>query len=230
MGRILIIEDSESTRSTYAETLTRDHTLKFATTMQEGIAAGTSEVFDLILIDLTLPDGDGFELCRRLVQHWGSQIPPFLFVSGRYDIQDKLTGFAMGAEDYIVKPFDPQELQARVDIRLRRHPSVETIGHVAKRFGLVIDEKSLRALAQDDGQTRDLNLTPNEYRLLCVLITNAGKTFSRSELLEAGWGSDVHVLERTVDRHISSLRRKLGQAHMHLEAVPGSGYRWAKNP
>lgn len=229
MGRILVIEDSESTRSAYQEALGRRYEVIFAGSVHEGLSLGAKENYDLFLIDLTLPDGDGFELCRSLQKELGSQMPPFLFVSGRYDLQDKLTGFAMGAEDYIVKPFDLQELKARVDIRLRRNSKADLV-EIARRFGLSIDSHGLRAFVRENGQERDLNLTPNEFRLLCALITHSGQVLTRAELLQAGWGSGVHVLERTVDRHISGLRRKLGAATMYLEAVPGQGYCWSKAP
>jgi DNA-binding response OmpR family regulator len=226
MPRILIVEDSGLTRSLYTEQLGASHTLVLASTMMEGLARGSSEDFDLIIIDLNLPDGDGFELCRQLTSARAGGMPPFFFVSGRYDLQDKLTGFALGAEDYIVKPFEPKELQARVEIRLRRHSNIDVMTDVAKEFGLSIDYKSLRALITEAGATRDLNLTPNEFRLLCVLLNNIGKTLTRAEILTLGWGNGVHVLERTIDRHISALRRKLGAGHISLEAVPGVGYRW----
>jgi DNA-binding response OmpR family regulator len=227
MSRILIVEDSDPTCTLLKDTLGSEHELTFAGDVAGGYEAGKAGGFDLMLVDVTLPDGEGFALCQRLAQALGPELPPFIFISGRYDVQDKLTGFAVGAEDYVVKPFEPLELKARVDIRLRRRQATATApAGPAVDADLRVDVAGLRVSALSDGEERDLGLTPNEFRLLQVLLAHPGKPLSRAEILGIGWGGSVHVLERTIDRHVSSLRRKLGGLAQRVESVPGQGYRW----
>lgn len=226
MGKILILEDSELTRQTYQKVLGERFSLTLTCTVQDALREASQADFDLMLVDLNLPDGEGFDFVKRLRSVRTDTISPFIFVSGRFDIHDKLSGFALGAEDYIVKPFDERELIARVEIRLRRPSASDRLNASAALHGLKIDPPSLRVYLSEGDQWRDACLTPNEFRLLRSLLSSEGKLVSRQELLSSGWGRDVHVLERTVDRHISALRRKLGDRGSSIESVPGQGYRW----
>ncbi len=224
MNRILVVEDSEATRNLLAEELGSHYDLTLTASVQAGLAAACSGDFALMLVDLTLPDGDGFEFCKRLATASTAALPPFIFLTGRYDIQDKLTAFALGAEDYVLKPFDPQELLARVKIRMRRTPAVDAGIHLGTEYGLSIDSQALRVLVREPQGDRDAQLTPNEFKILQALLLHAGTPLSRAQLLRAGWGHGVHVLERTIDKHVSGLRRKLGSSGVTIAAVPGQGY------
>ena len=166
---------------------------------------------DLIVLDLMLPFKPGLEVCRELrsgaadardPDHDGDR-------QGRGD-RDQLVGFAMGADDYVTKPYSMKVLIERIKKELRRRQAKEepAAGTVIESQGVVIDRHSHRALYRDE----ELPLTPTEFRLLEVLLRQAGRAFTRYELMDAAIGEDAIVLERTIDVHIKSLRKKLGDA------------------
>ncbi len=174
---------------------------------------------DLVVLDLMLPRVDGLEVCRRLRAE--SDVP-ILMLTARATEEDKLLGLGLGADDYLTKPFSPRELVARVRAILRRAPPAG----VPLRFGrLEIDVE--RHEARLDG--RPVALTPREFDLLLVLARAPGRAFSRARLVEAAFGADSEVLERTVDAHVMNLRRKIEDgpaAPRFVVTVPGVGYRF----
>lgn len=228
MGKILLVEDSSSMCMLIQSALEDCHSLTTKHTLRDAHELAKHESFDLLLIDLTLPDGDGFDLCKQVLSLPKKNHPIVIFISSRYDIDDKLTGFALGAEDYIVKPFHPQELKARVEARLQKktNPNGTTSKELSDSSGIVVDLGGLKGYFRGENGQTDLNLTPNEFKLLRIFLSNPNTSLSRGELLNAGWGNNIHVLDRTIDRHISALRKKLGKASHHIEAIPGHGYRW----
>ncbi len=178
---------------------------------------------DLIVLDLMLPGVDGLEVCRSLRSE--SDVP-IIMLTARTTDEDKLTGLGLGADDYVSKPFSPRELAARVRTVLRRLPGERGPAEI-KRGELV-----LNFLKQEVSVAgRPLNLTPVEFKLLGVLIKEAGRVFSRAELVEKALGYDYKGFDRTIDVHILNLRRKLEPDPVHpkyIKTAYGAGYRFSE--
>ena len=178
---------------------------------------------DLIVLDLMLPGVDGLEVCRSLRSE--SDVP-IIMLTARTTDEDKLTGLGLGADDYVSKPFSPRELAARVRTVLRRLPGERGPAEI-KRGKLVLN--FLKQEVSIAG--RPLNLTPVEFKLLGVLIKEAGRVFSRAELVEKALGYDYRGFDRTIDVHILNLRRKLEPDPVHpkyIKTVYGAGYRFSE--
>ena len=175
---------------------------------------------DLIVLDLMLPGLDGLEVCRRLRLE---SAVPIIMLTARSTEEDRLEGLDLGADDYVVKPFSPRELAARVRAVLRRVQ--DSAGEAPIRVGdLSVDPARHQVTA---GGER-VDLTPREFRLLSVLARSPGRVFTRSELVERAFGSDSETLERTIDVHVVHLRRKLEPdpaRPTRVETVYGVGYR-----
>ncbi|HNY66413.1 MAG TPA: response regulator transcription factor [Deltaproteobacteria bacterium] len=175
---------------------------------------------DLIILDLMLPDSDGFDLCRYLKKDPRLSRIPVIMLTARTLEADKVTGLDLGADDYVTKPFSPRELVARVKAVLRRS------GHEDARTVTVGDALSIDPERFEVKVDRaPVTLTQAEFRILHLLASNRGKVFSRDKILDHLWGNEKAVLDRTVDVHIKNLRDKLG-AHGRLIAnVRGIGYK-----
>lgn len=188
---------------------------------------------DLILLDLGLPGIDGLEVCRRLKQDRELMHIPVLMLTSRTDEVDRIVGFELGADDYVIKPFSPRELALRIRAILRRSgqivasPGYGRSSETELRIGdIVIDPEGYRAFLNE----RDLDLTATEFKLLLTLAKRQGRVATRDALLEEVWGYQFSGYERTVDTHIGRLRRKLGPASNLVETIRGLGYRirWGK--
>ncbi len=178
---------------------------------------------DAVLLDVMLPDLQGTEVLRRLRADPATAGIPVIFLTARGEEVDRVVGFELGADDYVVKPFSPRELVLRVRALLRRSGSVdERPARVLERDGIRLDPN--RHLAEADGSV--LDLTPTEFRLLAFLMERPGRVLSRAQLLDNVWGSDVYVTDRTVDTHVKRLRSKLGGTADRVETVRGVGYRF----
>ena len=175
-----------------------------------------------MILDLMLPEIDGWEVCRRLREK-GSV--PILMLTARGEEMDRVTGLTMGADDYVVKPFSPRELVARVKALLRR--SEGGLSQSANRLqvgGLILDRDSYQASL--DG--RKLDLTLHEFRILAALMENPGRVFSREQLLRHLYPQGEAVIDRVIDVHIGKLRQKLGgdpEKPSYIDTVRGVGYR-----
>lgn len=179
----------------------------------------------LVILDLMLPKVDGLEVCRLLRSE--SRLP-IIMLTARTTEEDKLTGLDLGADDYVVKPFSPRELMARVRAVLRRTADDSQAGPSLLKSGdLEVDFLSRQVTLLD----KDIHLTPKEFRLLEILIRQPGRVFSRLDLLEDAFGYDYPGLERTVDVHIMNLRKKIEpdpEYPRYVQTVYGIGYRFAE--
>ncbi len=197
------------------------HTVQVADDAESAHRMVSGELPDLLLIDWMLPGMSGIELTRLLRHEVRTKHLPIIMLTARDDERDKITGFETGADDYVVKPFSPRLLLARIAAVLRRRAPLA--GEQAVELGLLrLDPSAKRIYAR--GQA--LVLGPTEYRLLHFLMLHAERVFSRSQLLDEVWGDQYHGDERTVDVHIRRLRVALtggGCAHM-VKTVRGSGY------
>lgn len=175
---------------------------------------------DLVILDLMLPDMDGFEICKRMKSETGHDTVPVIMLTAKGQETDKITGLDLGADDYVTKPFSPRELVSRVKAVLRR--SGKSDGAVISHKGiLVIDPERFEVRVMD----QLINLTAVEFKILHMLCANKGKVFSREKILDQLWGNDKAVTDRTVDVHIKNLRDKLGEAATIIQNVRGVGYK-----
>jgi two-component system, OmpR family, phosphate regulon response regulator PhoB len=179
---------------------------------------------DLVLIDWMLPDMSGLELTRSLKRDRETRDVPIIMLTARAEEGDKVAGLEGGADDYIVKPFSPRELLARINAVLRR----STPGGAEERIefdGLALDQASHRVMAGD----RTIALGPTEYRMLEFFMTHPERVYTRDQLLDRIWGGNVYVEERTIDVHIRRLRKALEDFgyDRFIQTVRGSGYRFS---
>ena len=180
------------------------------------LALDTAQHFDAAVLDVMMPRLDGFSACKEIRKH---RDIPVLLLSARGEEYDKLFGFEVGADDYMVKPFSGREMIARVKVMIGRH-STASDSNVFE--GLEIDFKGHRVLV--DGNA--VSLTPKEYDLLFFLVKHANTAFSREELLSQVWGYDFYGDDRTVDAHIKMLRAHLGRYRKHIVTLRTLGYKF----
>lgn len=219
---LLLIEDDPTLRELLSVRLAE---AGFDVVSQSAVAAAVAwldaHTASAVVLDLTLPDGDGIELCRRIRER--SKLP-LIMISARGELADKERGLDVGADDYLAKPFDPAELVARLRALLRRWRDWQ--GAAPAPRDLIVDEVAMQARAGSEV----LPLTPIEFRLLRTLAKHPGRAFSRSQLLDAIYSADKVVNDRTVDSHLKNLRRKLIEAGLDdpISAVYGVGYRFER--
>jgi len=173
---------------------------------------------DVIVLDLMLPDIDGFEVCRQI--RTKSDVP-ILMLTARKDDVDKIVGLELGADDYLTKPFNPREMVARVRAILRRYQTGLKPGEILEAGGLRIDLSRHEVTANGEPVT----LRTKEFALLTTFAQNLGIVLSREKLLELVWGYDYYGETRTVDVHINHLREKIGKSGIQIETVRGAGYK-----
>ena len=176
---------------------------------------------DLLVLDWMLPGVSGIELCRRLRQRAETERLPIIMLTARGEESERVRGLAVGADDYVVKPFSTPELLARIKAMLRRaNPSV--LSHVLKVGEIVLDRQQHRVYRRE----REIKLGPTEFRLLEYFMMAPGRVFSRTQLLDGIWGRDIYVDDRTVDVHIGRLRKAIntGREVDPIRTVRGAGY------
>lgn len=217
MHRILLIDDDEA----LADPLKRFFSqfglqLENATHPRQGLELIEAEPPDLVILDIMLPDMDGFEVCRRIRQQGDL---PILMLTARGDVMDRVVGLELGADDYLPKPFEPRELVARINNILKRSAPVKPEDAVLRFEGLSIDLDRQRVSLGDT----PVALTNMEYRLLTLLAGQPGRPFSRDEILNALKGVEADLYTRSVDIQISRLRHKLRPLDP-IKTVWGSGY------
>ncbi len=179
-----------------------------------------SQLPELVILDLMLPDMDGLEICRMLRGGRRTAALPIIMLTARAEEADRIVGLELGADDYIVKPFSPRELVARVKAVLRRYAPQGEKPTIT--FGtLEMQLKSFEATLNG----KPLDLTPTEFRILCLLAGNRGRVFTRGEILDHLWGDEKAVIDRTIDVHIRHLRKKLGRLGSRIRNVRGVGYK-----
>lgn len=227
VARIIIVEDEPAIAESVSYALERDSfSVGVATSLSE--AEGLIEGADLLILDLMLPDGSGFDLIRRLRR--ADTTTPVIVLSSRDSEADRVAALETGADDYVTKPFSPREVVARVRAVLRRvHSSESRPNHSALvASNLSVDDNTRRASING----RSLELTRVEFDLLAHMLEAPGRVHTRSELIDRVWGDGFAISDRTVDSHIKALRRKVAEAGgdpLVIETVRGVGYRLNEN-
>lgn len=227
-SRILIIEDERALIEVLTYNLKREG---FETIVaqegKEGLRKAQMHLPDLILLDLMLPVMNGLEVCRELRAGERTRHIPIIMLTAKAEETDQVVGFSVGADDYVTKPFSVKVLVQRIRALQRRIEGDLDNTDIVEHASVRIDRLQHRAFVSG----KEMDLTPTEFRLLECLLRQPGRAFSRNQLMNAGIGEGAVVLERTIDVHIKTLRRKLGAAGDRIETVRGIGYRFQQgNP
>jgi len=226
MARILIVEDEADLRDILHFNLQQaGYTVFPVATGREALRLARERRPDLVVLDLHLPDIDGTEVVKRLKADSATEDVPVLVLTARGEEVDRVLGFELGAEDYVVKPFSVRELLLRIAALLRRREAPREQRDV--EFGLLrVDREAHRAWV-DGAET---TLTALELRLLLTLHDRKNRVQTRERLLDEVWGIDADITTRTVDTHVKRLREKLGAAGGYIETVRGVGYPFRESP
>jgi DNA-binding response OmpR family regulator len=222
MPKILVVDDEANIIELAKLYLEREgYQVEGVSTGGEAIAKQRATEPDLIILDLMLPDIDGFEVCRQIRAK--SEVPILMLTAKKEDV-DKIVGLEIGADDYFTKPFNPRELVARVKAILRRYQAGQKVGETIEIGNLRIDLARHEVTVSGEPVT----LRTKEFALLNTLAQNPGVVFSREKLLDSVWGYDYYGETRTVDVHVNHLRDKLAGSGVNIETLRGTGYKIAE--
>jgi two-component system, OmpR family, phosphate regulon response regulator PhoB len=224
--RILHVEDTPSSQLMVMEILSPlGHEIVVAATGQEALGHLKESEFHLILLDMGLPDQDGLDFCAKLQNQERTRGIPVMVITGRGNVTDKIAAFSLGVDDYVVKPFHVLEFRARVEAKLKKILKSQESEETIVRGPLTLNVPRQRVvITHSESDTEELSLTPLEFRLLFQLLRREEHVLTRTQLLDLAWGDSVDIMDRTVDAHISMLRKKLGNLSICIRAVAGEGY------
>ena len=227
MYHILVVDDEARIRGIirkYAEF--EGHEVTEAADGMQAVLLCRSNTYDIIIMDIMMPELDGFSACREIRKITQT---PIIMLSARGEEYDRINGFEVGIDDYVVKPFSPKELMLRVDAIMKRVAKKDPTTDKAPNVVVELDNGGLKAdltarLVYIDGQR--VEMSPKEYDLFFYLLSNLNIALSREKLLCEVWGYDYYGDDRTLDTHIKLLRRSLGDAAGHIVTLRGGGYRF----
>ncbi|MGA1840310.1 MAG: response regulator [bacterium] len=223
--RILIVEDDPNISQLVKYNLEKTgYTCILSITGEAALRILNKENIDLIILDIMLPEMDGFEVCRRIKQNQDIANLPIIMLTAKGEEIDRIVGLELGADDYVVKPFSPRELILRIKAILKRGKIPDIISDILVAGKLKVDISKHKVTFDDT----PIDLTPMEFKLLVTLMKRKGRVQSRHVLLSDVWDMGSDVTTRTIDTHIKRLREKLGQAGIFIETVRGLGYRFSE--
>jgi len=226
MDKILVIDDNKDYQFLIQSCLQGEYKVLVADTGKQGVTLAKEQKPSLILLDISLGEVDGFEVCHLLKGQKETAETPVIFLSSRSDSHSKVMGFDLGADDYIQKPFEAEELKARIRVRIKQN-SVRREGlSVYESNDLKIDFLGHRVFIQ----SKEIPFSALEFKLLSYFVRNPDRVLSREKILNNVWGMDTFVTDRVVDSHIRSIRKKLGPYKDHIESIYGEGYRFNPSP
>jgi len=226
--KILVIEDEPDIRKNLEYNLAREgFSVIGAASISEAESNLSAQTFNLILLDLMLPDGSGLDLCKKIKADSKTESIPVIILTAKDDEVDKVVGFEIGADDYVTKPFSVRELILRVKAVLKRGTEKKDILEVERKFGDLRIDIDSHEVHVDDSK---INLTALEFKLLRQLVDTRGRVQSRDQLLSEVWGYSSDVTTRTVDTHVKRLREKLGPMGKYVQTIRGVGYKFARSP
>ena len=228
MARILVVEDEQDLQQVLAYNLKQaGHEAVVTKLGTEGLRMAREQRPDLVLLDLMLPDIPGTEVCKQLKESSATRGVPVMMLTAKGEEIDRVVGFELGADDYVVKPFSVRELLLRIQAILRRGKGETVEGEPSVEFGrLRIDRGAHRTWV--DGV--EIELTALEFKLLVTLYDRRNRVQTRTVLLDDVWGIQADITTRTVDTHVKRLREKLEGARDYVETVRGVGYRFVSAP
>lgn len=225
-AQILCIEDSKEFQI-YLSAALKEYSIVFASNVSEALRLAESKRgnFDLILLDVSLPDGNGLKILPRLKEVLLPRFVPVIIISADEDVVTKVAAFGVGADDYVSKPSDINELRARIEARLRTAKVLEGEKSSVHYGDLSIDLDKMTVEVANDSGRETVELTPFEFKILKLLISRPGQVYTREVIIDRVWGLDKYITTRTVDAHISHLRKKLSQSQVLIETVLSTGYK-----
>lgn len=226
MSQILCVEDSHEFYMYLAKIL-KNHTLTHAVTLHDAfkLVDNGRASFDLVLLDISLPDGNGIKALSALREAFPEKNVPFIILSSDSDVLSKVAAFGMGVDDYVTKPPDATELVARIEARLRSSKAAQTDRNHIQIGDLKIDSDRMSVEQSTVTGVQAIDLTPSEFKLLKLLCARPGQVYNRDHLIDHVWGLAKHITQRTVDAHISHLRKKLKTSNVKIETVLSVGYK-----
>ena len=223
MKNILCVEDAPDVAHIIKFAL-KAYNIIVATTLSEAKACFDNGNFSLVLVDLSLPDGDGLDMLSYIAQKsHSSDAIPIIILTAKKNILTKATAFSLGAEDYLEKPFDPAELKIRVDARVNRSERAQQRTDIRQIGDLVLNVGEQKLLIH--GSNQKIDLTSLEFRIFSTLSKAPERVFTREALIDQVWGKEIEITFRTVDTHIAHLRKKILKSGVQIETVFGTGYK-----
>ena len=225
MYQLLCIEDSEEVQLVLDRTLGRHHHVLKALNLRIARSILSTQAIDMILLDIALPDGDGLRFCSELKSNPETKEIPVIILTSKTNLEEKTLGFQLGIEDYIEKPFNPAELRLRVDARLQKMKSISKSYTEIQAGTLRIDLSAQRAHCKMGEGVEQIELSSTEFKILSYLAQKIDQVKTREQIISAVWKDGFHLSDRTIDSHISRIRKKICQSNCAIEAVPNTGYR-----
>lgn len=223
--RIFIVEDDPTLLRVLSDTFAaKEFQVATAADGEKALQLATRRTFDIIILDVMLPLVNGYEICRHLRSE--NIETPIIFLTAKSEESDVLLGLGLGGDDYLAKPFSIKELMARIEAVLRRSGSVEkTADQSALKFGEFELDRFSHKLRKADGSP--VKLSPKEYDLLAFMIEHNGEALSRQRIMDSVWGYESQVTFRSIDRFVTTLRKKIEQhSGQHIETIREFGYRF----
>lgn len=228
MARILVVEDESDLQQVLQYNLEQaGHEVLQALRGNDGLNLAREKRPNLVLLDLMLPDMPGTEVCKAIKENAATKGIPVVMLTAKGEEIDRVVGFELGADDYVVKPFSVRELLLRINAVLRRAESIHDTKEELVEFGCLKFARDAHRVWVDEAI---VELTALEFRLLTTLYDRKNRVQSRGTLLEDVWGMDSSITTRTVDTHVKRLREKLANARDYIETVRGVGYRFIGSP
>jgi DNA-binding response OmpR family regulator len=226
MKKILLVDGCTDSRNQVSQALGEHYELELAASLAEARDQVARYPYDLVLLEADFTGEDAWGWCAELKREVKTREMPVIFLTRRSEVADKVNAFEHGADDYLVKPYESLELCSRVKVRLRG-ARVTDQERLIQRGILTLSVPYQKAVIQQGDSEKDLRLTPTEFRLLYFFIKHEGTVLSRDQLLTTIWSEDVHVLSRTIDKHISTLKKKLGDGSEYIHSVHSRGYKFS---
>ncbi len=223
---ILLVEDSKEIYRMVSQSLSGPLLeLDWATSVSEAENLVSKKSYEIILLDIELPDGSGLDLCSKI--QLDSPEQPIFFLTSHDGLSEKVLGFSAGADDYITKPFNALELKARVEAKLKKIEILRKSVDLLRWSEIEINMSSQEVRIFDQDNFQGIDLTALEFKILTYFANRKGDVVSRDSMLNDIWGEDIHVYSRSVDTHVSKLRKKLGPVAHIIESIHGAGYKFS---
>ncbi len=226
MKKILVVDDDQDIFNLVHASLSAEYDLTWASDINSARSEFSKEEFDFIILDEMLPDGRGSEFCHYVKQELKRPDLPIVMLTSQKELENKLNAFQSGADDYITKPFEPLELKARIQARLRTSHSGEA--NIMVKGDLRFDLSTQALSLEISGVATPVDMTPIEFKILYLMAKQEGTVMSREVILTEIWGKSNFVVDRTVDQHISKIRKKISPSQYTIKSSHGKGYRFLK--
>lgn len=226
--KILVVDDSVEHQKLILSLFGNQQMLTQVYSLADARKMLDKSPYDLILLDISLPDGDGLTFYADMQITEKTRDIPVIFITSHREVNKEIMGFSLGADDYILKPLEPARFKARIESRLKQLDAKKQQELVINKGNLRLSVPLQKASILKNGNESYIDLTPVEFKLLFHFLRHEDYILTREQLLNAVWGNSSEVLDRTIDMHISNLRRKIGESNFKIKAVHGTGYKMMK--